>query len=81
MRKGEPSERGQQGWGGRAGNGDLVEKMMEMGGAFPASRVKWGTTLINLQFVSLLSSSPSEWVIVEDSISLVVSDKLFKQGN
>ncbi len=37
--------------------GDLVEKMMEMGGAFPASRVKWGTTLIKLQFVSLLSFS------------------------
>jgi len=30
--------------------------------------------------IRLLSPSPSEWAIVEDSISLVVSDKLFKQG-
>lgn len=29
----------------------------------------------SLQCVSFLSSSSSEWAIVEDSISLVVSDK------
>ncbi len=70
--RGDSRDRGQ--WGScRKDDGD--------GGAFPASRVKWGTTLIKLQFVLLLSPSSSEWVIVEDSISLVVSDKLFKQGN
>ncbi|XP_026055993.1 RNA-binding protein FUS-like isoform X1 [Carassius auratus] len=31
--------------------------MMEMGRVFPASRVNWGTTPINLQFVLLLSFS------------------------